>query len=463
MLHPPRVLAIATLAVIVSSCGSGGSSQTSTPPPPPPPPTPIDIAITAMAAIKVQSGTAGIAVLEQHLNAITEAGPDRTLAIFDSHGAASGRYAPPAGYSLIDFAQHPSGEISVALATATGVRLARIDRTAVLMDDLAIVDPQAATDPFFDTGGIHDDNSLLPIFTRDAVRVAAIGEDLAVALRTGRNATIAYRFAHARPGGYTRTWRTLAEPGFSVFAIGITSGTFDTFDALINHWQVRLDADSAGNLAIGAVSKVEAARLFAAHSLYFGDSIDAEEGVLVTRIGSDGTRIGATAIDTVQDTELHGLRIAGDDIAIMGRVFSVRRGDGGGWNAYWGRISKASGSLASYRTVDVDLGEILFDSAPLPQGGWIVAGSAGYTQNPTGASVSEQAAPLLAILETDGTLRQRIAFAAGPRQNQLRSLAALGSHWIVGGMVNGPGTHSGDGDRALITADGFARETAVSP
>jgi hypothetical protein len=25
-------------------------------------------------------------------------------------------------------------------------------------------------------------------------------------------------------------------------------------------------------------------------------------------------------------------------------------------------------------------------------------------------------------------------------------------------MINGPGTHSGDGDRALIVADGFLRE-----
>ncbi len=433
------------------------------PPPPPPPPAPIAIAVSGMAAIKVQAGAAGIAVLEQRLTSITEPGPDRTLAIFDGLGAPSGRYTPPAGFSLIDFTQHPSGEISVALATATGVRLARIDRAASLVDDLAIVDAQAATDPFFDTGGIHDDNSLLPIFTRDAVRVAAIGEDLAVALRSGRNATIAYRFTHARPGGYTRLWRTLAEPGFSVFAIEITSGTFDTFDALINQWQVTLDADAAGNIAIGAVSKFEAARLFEAHSRYFGDSIAAQEGVLVTRIGPDGTRLGATAIDTVQDTELHGLRMAGDDIVFMGRVFSTQRADGGGWNAYWGRIAKTSGALATYRTVDVELGEILFDSVPLTQGGWLVAGSAGYTQNPTGASVSEQASPLLAILESDGTLRKRVPFAAGPRQNQLRSLAALGSHWIVGGMANGPGTHSGDGDRTLITADGFARETAVDP
>jgi hypothetical protein len=44
----------------------------------------------------------------------------------------------------------------------------------------------------------------------------------------------------------------------------------------------------------------------------------------------------------------------------------------------------------------------------------------------------------------------------------LRSLAARNGNWLVGGMVNGPGTHSGDGDQALIVADGFVHETTIS-
>ena len=430
--------------------------------PPPPPPAPIAIAVTGMAVVKVQASNAGIAAMEQRLTAITELGPDRSLAIYDASGALTGRYAPPAGFALVDFAQHPSGEISVALATATAVKLVRLDRTGTVVDDLAVTDPQAPNDPFFDTGGVHDDNSLLPVLTRDAVRVAAIGEDLAVALRTGRNATVAYRFDHARPGGFARVWRTLAEPGFSVFATGITSGTFDTFDALVNHWQLRMDADAAGNIAVGVISREQAAPLFAAHAQYFGTTIAATNGFIVTRIAPDGTRLGATIVDTSRPSELHGMRVAGDDIGAVGRVFTVQRADGGGWDAYAAHVSLASGVLSAYRPLDVDRGEILFDIAALAQGRFLVAGAAGYTQNPTGGSVSEQSSPLLAVLESDGTLRSRVTVEAGARQNQVRSLALLGSRWIVGGMTNGPGTHSGDGDRALITADGFARETAVS-
>jgi hypothetical protein len=412
--------------------------------------------------VKVQAGNAGIVAMEQRLTAITEAGPDRSLAIYETSGTLTGRYAPPAGFALIDFAQHPSGEITAALATATTVKLARIDRAAAAVDDLAVADPQASTDPFFDEGGVHDDNSLLPVLTRDAVRVAAIGENLAVALRTGRNATVVYRFDHARGGGFTRAWRTLAEPGFSVFATGITSGTFDTFDALVNQWQLRMDADAAGNVAVGVISREQVASLFAAHARYFGVTTTAVNGFIVTRIAPDGTRLGATVVDTSRPSELHGVRMNGDDIGAVGRVFTVQRDDGGGWDAYVAHVSQASGALSAYKAVDVDRGEILFDIAALPQGRFLVAGAAGYTQNPTGGSVSEQSSPLLAVLESDGTVRNRIALDAGPRQNQVRSLALMGSRWITGGMSNGPGTHSGDGDRALIMADGYARETAVN-
>jgi len=415
-----------------------------------------------MAVVKVQANAEGVVAMEQRLTAITEPGPDQSLALFDATGNPIGRYAPPQGFALIDFAQHPSGAVTAALATATTVRIVRLDRTGAALDELALADPQAATDPFFDEGGVHDDNSLLPVLTRDAVRVAAIGEDLAVALRTGRNATVAYRFNHAQPGGYARAWRTLVEPGFSMFGIGITSGTFDTFDGLVNHLQLRLDADGAGNVVVAVPSREQSAPLFAAHARFFGGAIQAVNGAVVTRLAPDGSRAGSAVVDTVQLSELHALRITADGAAVAGRVFTARRADGGGWDAYAASIPRTTGA-ATYRVIDVDLGEILFDIAPLPQGRFLVAGSAGYTQNPDGASVSEQASPLLAVLESDGTLRSRIAFAAGPRQNQLRSLAQLGGRWIVGGMANGPGTHSGDGNRAAIVADGFARETPVNP
>lgn len=87
----------------------------------------------------------------------------------------------------------------------------------------------------------------------------------------------------------------------------------------------------------------------------------------------------------------------------------------------------------------------------------------GYVQNPTGASISEAAQPLLALLNSDGSLAQNLGFTGGARHNQLSTVASLDGRWLLGGMVNGPGTHSGDVQRQLIVADGFLRERSDLP
>jgi len=463
-----RIVCLLAMAAVLWSCGSGGYGS-SNPPPTPPPPAQLklDLIVTGLSVVKIQaSASTGTVVLEERLTSLTQAGPDRSLVILDLRGTETGRCAAPPGLAMIDFAQHPSGEISLVLATATAVRITRVDRSCTVLFELALDDPQAANDPFFDTGGLHDDHSLLPVFTRDAVRVAPIGESLAVALRSGRNATVAYRLDRAG-AGYARAWRTLVEPGVSVFLIGITSGSYDEFHALENHMQLRIDADTSGNIVVGVPSKFQSAPIFAAHSAFFGEPIAAQDGALITRLSPGGTRIGTTVIDTRRPSEMHGLRIAGDDIAIVGRVFSEQRSDGSGWDAWSARVSRADGSLASYRPLDVEQGEILFDIGSFRDGKFIAVGAAGYTQNPTGASVSEASTPLLVILESDGRLAARIHFTPGipfpvfARQNQVRTLAAVGETWLIGGLVNGPGTHSGDADPRLIAADGYARELTI--
>src|SRR5262249_3594764 len=101
--------------------------------------------------------------------------------------------------------------------------------------------------------------------------------------------------------------------------------------------------------------------------------------------------------------------------------------------------------------------------AELSTGGFLALGTTGYTQNPSGASISESTQPLLIQLNATGAKIQRIDFAAGPRQNQLRTVARLNRHWLLGGMTNGPGTHSGDTQRTLSFADGFLRQPPGLP
>lgn len=458
-----RIAFTLLFSLLAAACGGGGGGGTTgNPQPPPAPPAPLTLSVAGKAVVKVRVVASGTTVMEERLQPLVHAGgPDRSLEIFDANGGLTGRYAPPAGISLIDFAQHPAGEITVALATSTTVTLARLSRAGVVLDEAPVVDPQAVTDRFYDAGGVRDDRSLLPVLTRDAIALAPVGDDVVMALRTGRNATVAYRYGHALPAGFTRAWRTLVEPGLSVFAIGITSGTFDTFAALENHIHVALDADDAGSVAVAVPSTPISAPLFAAHADFYSEPIAAAEGVLVTRLAASGARIGTTIVDTVRPSEMHGLRVAAGDAALVGRVFTTRRDDGAGWDAYAAHVSLGSGALSGYRPIDVDRGEILFDIAPLGGGRYLAVGASGYTQNPTGASVSEEAAPLAVVLDADSTVRARITLPGGARNNQARSIAAAGDRWIVGGQLNGPGTHSGDGNPGAIVADGFVREVAI--
>ena len=107
-----------------------------------------------------------------------------------------------------DFAVHPSGDISAILTTATDVRIVRLDPNGSIRSDQLFLDPSSPTDPFFNyAGGIKNDNALQPALMHDAARITPLGESLAVVLRTGRNAIVAYRLdpdvsgAYIVPGG----------------------------------------------------------------------------------------------------------------------------------------------------------------------------------------------------------------------------------------------------------------------
>lgn len=421
-----------------------------------------------MAVVKVRSSIDGATLLEEKPSPITQPGPQRRITFVDSSGTVRTRYAAASGASLIDFAQHASGEISVALATNRTVTLVRVSRNGNAVAEYPLVDAQAPGDPFLDLGGVHDDTSMVPVFTRDAVRIVATGQDgssLVVALRTGRNAVVAYRFDYRDNAGYTQAWRTLVEPGVSMFGVGITSGSFDTFGQLENHFHVHVDADAAGNVAVAVAGKPELAPAFLAHAAFFhetGAIGSIQSGALVTRLGPDGMRLGTTPVDSARVSELHGLRLHFGGVAIVGRVFTQQRDDGSGWDGFVADVDGVTGALRFYRVIDVDRGDALFDVLATG-GGFLVGGTTGYTQNPTGASISEQSTPLLLRLQDNGTVVERVAVAAGARQNQVRSLALLGNDWLVGSLMNGPGTHSGDADPGLISADGSAREIATVP
>ncbi len=449
VLHALLCLAVA----LPIGCGDSARPPKETPP--------VDLSVSGMTVTKARTANNAIILLEERLNSIFEDGPQRTLAVLQSDGRLISSYMPPAGWSLVDFAVHPSGDISAILTTAREVRIVRLGSNGSIRSDQPFLDPAAPADPFFNyAGGIKDDNALQPALMHDAARLAPLGESLAVVLRTGRNAIVAYRLDPDMSGAYRQAWRRLIEPGASIFGLGITSGSFDVFRQLENHLSIFVDIDSDATLAIGVVDAPFLNFTFRAHTEYFNEPIAASIGVLLTRVaGADGRRLGSTAIDTHDRGELHGLRATPRGFILLGRVLSEVRSDGSGWNAFTAFVGR-DGSPGPYSVIDVDRGDVLFDVAALPSGRYLALGTTGYVQNPSGESISEAAQPLLALLNSDGSLAQNLGYVGGARHNQLTTITPLNGRWLLGGMINGPGTHSGDAQRELIVADGFLRESS---
>ncbi len=457
----PALALIAASVLLAAGCGSDSGMGTVAGGPPPPP---VDVVVDSHAVTKARAGKHQVVFLQEHLVSIFEQGPQRTLEILDVMGTAPHEYAAPAGWSVVDFAVHPSGKITAVLTTLTDVRIVQLDSSGTTLSDQSFLDPVSPTDPYFNyEGGIHNDSALQPALMRDAARVTALGDSAVLVLRTGRNAVVAYRLDPDAGGAYHVGWRTLVEPGSSILAKGLITGTFDTFGQLDNHVRVFADADASGVIAIGVENDAMANFTVRAHAQYFGESFNDVPGIVLTRLASeDGRRLGSSAIDTVFRSELHALRATSRGFVLAGRVFSEARADGTGWDAFTAGVSR-DGVLDFYRVLDVDRGDVLFDVAELSTGGYLALGTTGYTQNPTGASISEDAQPLLIQLNPDGTSGRRLDFAGGPRHNQLRTVSRLNGEWLLGGMSNGPGTHSGDARRELIVADGFLRQVQGLP
>ena len=136
----------------------------------------VDLAVAGQTVTKVRTAGSAVVLLEQRLTSIFEDGPQRTLAILQSDGHTVQPYMPPSGWSVVDFAVHPSGDISAILTTAREVRIVRLDPNGPIRSDQPFLDSAAATDPFFDyAGGIKDDGALQPALMHDAARLAPLG------------------------------------------------------------------------------------------------------------------------------------------------------------------------------------------------------------------------------------------------------------------------------------------------
>lgn len=453
------LVATIIVSLLASSCGGGGTSAGSSGGGSSGQMQALNVPVAGAAVYKVRTNLDGWTAMVDAPRRLTDYSmPDRRLVVSANGSALSGQWQPPAGWSLIDFAAHPSGQLTAVLANQSSIRLVRLSAQGTVLAESDFADPAAPTDPYLgEPYYIRDSNALVPHATRDAVRIGAVGEQVAMALRTGRNAVVAYRLSYSAAGFHT-SWRTLVEPGVAIGSVFITSGSYDPFAGLENQWRLAMDVDARGRIAVAVL--LNRTELAEGHAQHFGEPVSANvvHGAILTVVDEHGQRAPATVIDTGKRPEIHAVKWSGDKVVVGGRVFSENRADGTGWDGLVVVVDPYLRTLRPLQVLDVDRGDVVFDFAVLPGGQLLAAGSTGYIQNPAGASISEEAAPLVAVLDADGKFIRRVALSAGPRHNQVRSLARWNSQWLAAGMLDGPGTHSGDASQALIRADGFVRE-----
>ena len=361
---------------------------------------------------------------------------------------------PSDDISLLDFALHPSGEITALFASVAGYHLVRIAPNGEVISETALSDPKIALDP----PALPEDAPAAPIETNthDTGRLQAVGEQVVIATRTGRHSVIAYRYDF-REAHFEPEMRALVVPPLSMYGVGLTGGSHDTFGQLDAQFAVHVAVDDASTIYVAVQHPQDgSSNLVKAHKKVFGEDLVGDPDALdiyVTRIALDGTRLGTSVVGTPEADELYGLHAGKHSAYVAGRKEYWNEA-GTGFDALAAEVDGTSGAARVFE-LDVDRSDIAFDVAAFSDSELVVVGASGYSQNPHGASISEESQAFAYVLGKSGG-KQALSVPNRQRHNEARSLAQKADgRWIVAGMLNGPGTHSGDADATLVTADGF--------
>jgi hypothetical protein len=383
--------------------------------------------------------------------------PDREVLWLRPTGTIDARAKETELGAILDAVVHPSGDVTVLRVSDVAYVIERFDSNGIsrairpIFDDLVPEDPPALapSDPW----------QRVERHTHDAAGLDADGEDVFVATRTGRHSVVAYRVRwDAAPAKLSLRTRTLVVPPHSIGPVALTGGTYDTFGQLAAHYAVRVavTSDRLGYVAV-AHARLDPHSQVRAHAKVFGEALAGDPDALdayVTRVDVDGARLGTSVIGGAGDDQLYGLRAIGDSAYAVGRS-EHWNAQGTGFDAFLARIDH-DGRVA-FREVDVDRGDVAFDVARDRDGSLVLVGASSYWQNPHGASLSEESLAFARRLHADETTTA-IPIANGPRHNEARFVLPLvdGRLWI-GGMHDGPGTHSADSDPSALTARGFTK------
>lgn len=382
--------------------------------------------------------------------------PDRELAWISASGAIEARAQRSNDGAVLDAVVHPSGEVTALRVSSTAFVLERFTANGTSVATFPIVDPGIATDP----PALREGEPITPVeeHTHDAGGIAAHGEEVFIATRSARHSVVAYRVRwDGGASSFSVRTRTLVVPAHRITPTALTGGTYDTFGQLAAHYAVRVAVSTDSGIGFVGVShaRLDPLRMRRAHEVVFGEKLEGDPDGLdayVTRVDVDGARLGTSVIGSDGDEQLYGLRALGNAAYATGRT-EHWNAEGTGFDAFLARVDE--GGAVGFWTFDVDRGDIAFDVARDSGGSLVLAGASSYWQNPHGASLSEESHAFARRIHPDGTTTA-IPLANGPRHNEARFVVPLanGTLW-VGGMHDGPGTHSADADDSALRARGF--------
>ena len=441
------------LVVGLAACGS-------TPPASVGPSTAIDATLPGTAAVKVEPlpDHRWIVLVEALQTQLLVTMPQRKLVWLDGDLQPLQEYVPPQGRFLIDFAVHPSG-------AATAVEIEPAPGTDLFLKPLKawwtrFFPDGTRTTAEFDSG-IPDTGRTPPfLFSLDRARIAAVGEDVVVAVRWSDNSVRAHRL-ELRDRALQPVWTTVVEPPAQLLSIGIIGGGFDNFHQGDREAFVYLDVDPGGAAYVVVPST---AAVLPAHDAFFGEHLLAgadpphfDYGVsIITRLSPEGARSYAVLSGLGTGKRLLNVRVADRTLWLTGRARTSD--EPAGWDAWLQSFDASTGRVQAEHLVDVQDGDMFWDVAALGDGTLLGVGSTHYTQNPGGLSVSDSRDNLAVILGPDGALQRQLALPAGPvgRGNEVTSARIIDGRWgIFAGLKNGPGTH------AQVFSDAFLSVRAL--
>ncbi len=396
-----------------------------------------------------------LAFEEQLASFTVPAGASR-LRRLDAAGSSS--FNAPPGLVIEDAVLHPSGAVSAVLVDeGSGVWLARLAPDLALVQLEKLDDPAIALDPL-PGGGTAPTTLVANSLPRDSVRAAADGEEAVVAVTTSLESVLLYRIAFSSRWELPR--RTLVLPVNPHTPFLPIGGTFDTFGAMWSSYRTLVDVDPEGNAYVAFWANP---RTLQRHSAFSGDDLhplaseplSQDSDVLLEKFDRSGARQWSRVIGTANEDEPYAIRAAEGEVAVVGRSRRFAGFDNTFWDAFVS-VSDADGTLRRSRTLELEASSILLAVDALPAGGWLVGGSEGWAQNPSGLSVLSFGTKLLVELSTPDANVVRISLPAGPRHNEIRTVLTGSAGVWFGGHEDGPVMHTGDGDLSAIHATGVA-------